>query len=452
MSAIAQTFETILGANAVCPWEALNANPSDSQPCLQSQIAQAVTPKTQIDCIIYPSTPAELAEAIACAHTQRWRVLLCGSGSKLHWGGLAQEIQVVISTARMNRLIEHAVGDMTVTVEAGMRFAELQALLAKSGQFLTADPAYAHTATLGGIVATADTGALRQRYGGIREFLIGISLVRTDGQAAKAGGRVVKNVAGYDLMKLFTGSYGTLGAISELTFRLYPLPAASQTVVLMGDAEAIAQAAATLLASGLTPTAIELLSAAAVKALSLDSSGLNSLGLVARFQSIEISVKKQTEQVLEMGQALGLSGVSLTDAAERSLWQQWQELMEHRASESQIFCKIGVLPARAVETLVKLADLPNLDSPNGTLAIATLHASSGLGTVRCAASPQILLDLRQICQSQGGFLTLLEAPIALKQKLDVWGYPGNALGIMQRLKQQFDSENLFSPGRFVGGI
>ncbi len=443
MSAIAHMFETILGADAVCTGEALKAN----SPSLQSQIAQAITPETQIDCIIYPSTPVELAEAIACAHTQRWRVLICGSGSKLHWGGLAQGIRVVISTARMNRLIEHAAGDMTVTVEAGMRFADLQALLGKSGQFLTADPAYRQTATLGGIVATADTGALRQRYGGIREFLIGISLVRTDGQAAKAGGRVVKNVAGYDLMKLFTGSYGTLGAISELTFRLYPLPTASQTVVLTGAAEAIAQAAATLLASGLTPTAIELLSAEAMKALGFSSGQSSNLGLIARFQGIEISVEKQVEQVLKISSTLGLSGVNLTDAPESSLWQHWQELMEHFLPEPQIFCKIGVLPATAVETLVKLADLTDL-AP----AIATFHASSGLGTLRCRASLQSLLNLRQICQAQGGFLTVLEAPIALKQKLDVWGYSGNALEIMQRLKQQFDSENLFSPGRFVGGI
>ena len=443
MSAIAHTFETILGADAVCTWEALKAN----SPSLQSQIAQAITPETQIDCIIYPSTPAELAEAIACAHTQRWRVLVCGSGSKLHWGGLAQGVQVVISTARMNRLIEHAAGDMTVTVEAGMRFADLQALLAKSGQFLTADPAYRQTATLGGIVATADTGTLRQRYGGIREFLIGISLVRTDGQAAKAGGRVVKNVAGYDLMKLFAGSYGTLGAISELTFRLYPLPSASQTVVLTGAAEAIAQATSTLLASGLTPTAIELLSAEALMALGFSSGQGSNLGLIARFQGIEISVEKQSEQVLKISQMLGLSGVSLTDASESSLWHPLQELMEYRPTEPQIFCKIGVLPAKAVETLVKLADLPDLES-----AIATFHASSGLGTLRCTAPLQSLLDLRQICQNQGGFLTVLEAPIALKQKLDVWGYSGNALEIMRRLKQQFDSENLFSPGRFVGGI
>ncbi|HEY9630982.1 MAG TPA: FAD-binding oxidoreductase [Coleofasciculaceae cyanobacterium] len=447
MSAIAKTFETLLGADAVCAWDAacFQAALPDSQPrSLQFQIAQAITPETHPDCILYPQTAAELAEAIACAHRQRWRVLLCGSGSKLHWGGLATGIQVVISTARINRLIEHAAGDMTVTAEAGMRFADLQALLGKAGQFLTADPAYAHTATLGGMVAAADTGSLRQRYGGLRDFLIGISLVRTDGERAKAGGRVVKNVAGYDLMKLFTGSYGTLGAISELTFRLYPLPTSSQTVVLTGEPAAIAQASATLLASGLTPTRLELLSVGAVKALGRGE----GMGLIGRFQGIEISVEKQAAQMLEIGHVLQLSGTSCTDTDSAALWQQWQELMEQRPPEAPIFCKIGVLPAQAVEALVQLTAL----AAGATPTIATLHASSGLGTLRCQATAQGILDLRQVCQAQGGFLTLLEAPIALKQKLDVWGYPGNALDIMRRIKHQFDSENLFSPGRFVGGL
>jgi glycolate oxidase FAD binding subunit len=122
----------------------------------------------------------------------------------------------------MQQLIEHAVGDLTVTVEAGMQFAHLQAQLAKLGQFLALDPDFPQSATMGGIVATASTGSLRQRYGSVRDQLLGINFVRADGQVASAGGRVVKNVAGYDLMKLFTGAYGTLGAISSVTFRVHP--------------------------------------------------------------------------------------------------------------------------------------------------------------------------------------------------------------------------------------
>lgn len=442
MSSIAQILESIVGAEAICDWQKLD-------PGLRSQIQQAVDANAAIDCVVYPQTPTELEAVIAEAFRQKWRVLLCGNGSKLHWGGLAQGIQFVVSTARLNRLIEHAVGDLTVTAESGMKLADLQAILAKAGQFLPIDPSYADTATLGGIVATADTGALRQRYGGIRDLLIGISIIRTDGKRSKAGGRVVKNVAGYDLMKLFTGSYGTLGAIEQVTFRVYPLAAASRSVVLVGATTEIAQATAAVLASGLTPTAIELLAPPTVSALS--HSGLDlgqGVGLLVRFQSMEVSVEKQAAQVLQVGQALGLHNTLWQDEDEAQLWQQLREHMEVRPQEPQITCKIGVAPSSAATMLDQFSQL----AP--ALTTAVIHAGSGLGTVKVPAtlSTSVLYQLRQRCQEEGGFLSVLEAPIALKQKFEVWGYAGNALEPMQTLKQHFDPANLFSPHRFVGGI
>lgn len=437
MSSIVSTLESLIDASAVCTWERLD-------PVLQSQITQAVKPKTQIECIVYPNSAEELAEVVACSHQNQWRILLCGSGSKLHWGGLAEGVRIVVSTAQMNRLIDHAVGDLTVTAEAGMKLTDLQAILAQQGQFLAIDPAYPSTATLGGIIATADAGALRQRYGSVRDMLIGISLVRTDGNRAKAGGRVVKNVAGYDLMKLFTGSYGTLGAIDQVTFRIYPIPAASRSIVLTGASEKIAQATATLLASGLTPTAVELLAASTVAKLELGQ----NMGVLIRFQSIEVSVEKQAAQMLQVAQALGLQGTEFADANETALWQRLREQMESHSNTPQITCKIGVLPAQVVEVLDKLSHLAS------EMTTGVIHAGSGLGTVRFPAnlSATSLNQMRQLCQSQNGFLSVLEAPIALKQKIDVWGYTGNALTAMQALKKQFDPQNLFSPGRFVGGI
>lgn len=436
MSAIASQVEKIVGSAGVCAWESLNAK--------QPQMSAALVPGTQIDCVVYPATPAELAEVITCASQNRWRVLPCGSGSKLHWGGLAEGVQVVVSTARLNCLIDHAVGDLTVTAEAGMPFAELQATLAKVGQFLAIAPTFPNRATLGGIIATADTGALRQRYGGIRDMLIGLSFVRADGQTAKAGGRVVKNVAGYDLMKLFTGSYGTLGIIDQVTFRLYPLATASQTVMLTGTAAAIAQAAQTLLASALTPTAIELLSDSTVAQLQIG----HGMGLVSRFQGITVSVEQQAAKLLEVGQALDLKGEALTDGDESSLWDKLSERFEDTATAPAITCKIGVLPANAVATLAKVSEMSQSEM---TEAIATIHVSSGLGKLKVSGDtpPKTLLKLRQLCESQGGFLTVLAAPQSIKQQFDVWGYSGNALEWMQKLKQQFDPQNLLSPHRFI---
>lgn len=409
----------------------------------QQAIAQAVTPETKISGVVYPGTQAELAEVVRRAYQNHWGILPCGNGSKLSWGGLGSGINLAVSTQRLNRVIEHAVGDLTITAEAGMKLADLQALLAQAGQFLALDPAYPETATLGGIVATSDAGSWRQRYGGVRDMLLGLSLVRADGAIAKAGGRVVKNVAGYDLMKLMTGSYGTLGIISQVTFRLYPVQTNSQTVVLIGAAEAIAQATQTLLHSALTPTALDVLSTQTVAKLQLGQ----GMGLVARFQSMAASVEAQTSRVLELGQTLSLSHQLYIEADEQQLWQQLAAPISIDTPEP-IVCKIGVRPAEAIATL----DATKTTCPT---AVGLIHASSGLGKLYLdsqTTSPATLLALRTLYQASGGFLSVLQSPIALKQQFEVWGYAGNGLDLMRRLKQQFDPQNILSPHRFVGGI
>ncbi|MEH1824631.1 MAG: FAD-binding oxidoreductase [Nostoc sp.] len=431
----ATDFASIIGEeNAVCLWENIELGQ-------QKRIQQAIASEKFPSCIVYPRTQKQLAAVIAKAHTNNWHVLPCGSGSKLNWGGLAKGIDVVVSTERINQLIEHAVGDLTVTVEAGMKFSDLQALLAKSRQFLALDPTAPESATIGGIVATGDTGSLRQRYGSVRDQLLGITFVRADGEIAKAGGRVVKNVAGYDLMKLLTGSYGTLGFISQLTFRLYPLAEASGTVVLTGKAEAISQAADILRGSALTPVQADLLSNKLVSSLGLGE----GLGLIARFQSISESVKEQSNRVLEVGQKLGLDGAIFADGDEANLWQRLQERIHTSATESVITCKIGVLPTAAVEILTQVE-------------LGLIHISSGLGLLQLESKNQVL-KIRDACgglrlrtQASRGFLTILSAPIVVKEQIDVWGYTGNALPLMRRIKEQFDSKNILSPGRFVGGI
>src|SRR6476469_1650897 len=214
MNAIASKLESVLGNSGVVPWDKIEV-------IHRTRIGQAVTSRTTPKCIVYPKTQEELASITACIEANKWRLLPCGSGTKISWGQQVKDIDIAIGTKHLNRVIEHAVGDLTVTVEAGTKFSDIQALLAPFGQFLALDPAYPQEATIGGIVATADSGSLRQRYGGVRDMLLGITFVRADGQIAKAGGRVVKNVAGYDLMKLFASSYGTLGIICQVTFRVY---------------------------------------------------------------------------------------------------------------------------------------------------------------------------------------------------------------------------------------
>jgi glycolate oxidase FAD binding subunit len=442
-----QELESIAGTSRICSWQ-------DTESLWRERIEKAVAPGTKIDGTVYPNTQSELAAVIACASRNRWGILPFGNASKLDWGGLVKldppdslsepplfegrAGMLAVSTNSINRLIEHAVGDLTVTAEAGMKFADLQQILGKSGQFLPIDPAHPERATLGGIIATADAGSLRHRYRGVRDLLLGISFVRSDGKIAKAGGRVVKNVAGYDLMKLLAGSYGTLGIISQVTFRVYPLPEASGTVVLTGETNALSQVNQILLSSALTPTAVDLLSPQLAEKLDLGKQA----GLAVRFQGIAESVKQQSARLLEVGEKLGLQGSNFSSSDEDRLWQRLSETINNSANNGAITCKIGLRPSAAAAAI---SELPVQD--------AVIHAGSGLGILRFeSATAQMLLQARGVCEAKGGFLTVLTGPIDLKQKLDIWGYNGSAIELMRKIKHQFDPDNILSPNRFVGGI
>lgn len=424
----------------------------------QKKINQAVRETQATNTPIYllfPPTIAILAEIVKEASQQQWRILICGNGSKLNWGNPSTNIQLVVSTQKCDRLIEHAVGDLTVTVEAGMKLVDLQAKLRSHDQFLPIDPSYPETATLGGIVATADTGSWRQRYGGVRDLLLGLSFVRADGEIAKAGGRVVKNVAGYDLMKLFTGAYGTLGIISQLTFRTYPLIATSQTLLLTGKAAQVALACQTVRNSGLTPTALDLISRGILKQLELarDKSGTD-IGLLIRWQTIAESIEQQVNQVKAIAEELNLTPSTHQNEAETELWQRCTDITSQPDSDTAVTCKIGIPPGAAVNFL-QLEQVRSLD-----IAVR-FHSSSGIGALQLKnADPQtiseIRLGMRQAHEPQGkqnpistSFLTVLNAPTSVKQQLDIWGYTGNALETMQTIKNQFDPQNILNPNRFI---
>lgn len=391
-----------------------------------------------------PATWLEMSQIIKDAHQQGQKILPCGQGSKLHWGGLLGNIDLVLSTTNLNQLIDHAAGDMTVTVEAGMGLAELQTILAQANQFLPLGPNLPSGTTIGGAIATALTGSWRQRYGGVRDLLLGISFLRADGELAKAGGRVVKNVAGYDLMKLFTGSYGTLGMITQVTFRVYPLPEASQTLLCTGDLAGITQAAQTLLSSALTPTSFDLLSPRLAQELGAEA----KLGLLVRFQSIPESVQQQSDRLHQLATTCNLQTQTYQDQAEAALWQGLTNQIFPTSPTPTITCKIGIIPTAAAQLLQSLHNLDNS-------SLGLIHAGSGVGWLHLdpvTTSPEIIIKLRQQCQNDQGYLSLLAAPTEYKQQLDVWGYSGNALEIMQKLKQQFDPQAILSPQRFLGNI
>ncbi len=383
--------------------------------------------------ISLPMSAAELAELVTSANQDRSPLIVAGNSTKLDWGGIVTGAKSIVSTQKLDRLIAHAVGDLTITVEAGMKFAKLQEILATAGQFLPLDPAYPDRATIGGIIATADTGSLRHRYGGVRDLLLGISFVRADGKIAKAGGRVVKNVAGYDMMKLFTGSYGTLGILTEVTLRVYPLPTLSGTVIITGAVDGLMKVAKILLASTLTPIAVDVLSTAFSQQLEINSTP----SLVVKFATIAASIAQQSEQLLEIAKAAGLKGGMWQGAQEEQLWNGIQTGIW---GDAAIGCKLGVRSTAAVETIALL------DRSTDNTAKGVIHLSSGIGACALADSSHIK-SLRSHCETAGGFLSVLQAPVAVKQQIDVWGYRGNVVPLMREIKQQFDPLGILNPGR-----
>ncbi|EDX86163.1 FAD binding domain protein [Synechococcus sp. PCC 7335] len=435
------SISALLGEDRCIPWETVD-------PRKQAQIMKAMAKPP--NCLALPHTTQELAQVMALATEQNWRVLPVGQASKLGWGGFAKDIDIALSTVRLNRIVEHAVGDFTVTVEAGLKLSDLSEVLSKEGQFLAVDPAFLDQATIGGIVATADTGSLRQRYGGLRDMLIGVQFVRYDGKLAHAGGRVVKNVAGYDLMKLMTGGYGTLGILSEMTFRLYPAQPVSKSLVLTGTVDAIAQAAAKVRLSGLTPVAFDvtLEDLSNLASLGSERSDPNSaVALVVRFQGIAAGVEEQSEQLVEIANEHQLTTKYLKQAADAQYWQRAATWVR----ADTILCKVGMKPSAIAPLVEKLSGYSNVQS--------RLHGSSGLGWIQWQATAgdgkERIREIewaRSHCQKNGGFLSLLQAPAALKQSIDIWGYTGNAFQVMADIKQKFDPQRLLSPGRFIGGI
>ena len=383
---------------------------------------------------VSPLNVEALSQVTKTAYKHKWTIIPSGKGSKLNWGGIVKTAQILISTEYLNQIIDYAVSDLSVTVGSGVLLKDLQQELAKHNQLLPIDPAYPHLATLGGIVATGDTGSYRRGYGGVRDLVLGLSWVRSDGEVTKAGGKVVKNVAGYDMMKLLTGSYGTLGIMTSITFRLYPIAKDSLTVLVTGQASKINALSQTITQSSLTPTMADLISESLVRHLGLG----DGLGLIMRFQTIPESINAQIAKIKETGTEMTI----YQGDKENNLWQALKQTIREVTAKSDITCKIGIKASQATSLLTFLDSMS---------VLAQIHLSSGVGYLKLDRE-DILPQLRSYLEAEKGFLSVLEASPECKAVFEPWGYTGNALEMMRKIKQQFDPYNLLSPGRFLGNI
>ncbi len=370
--------------------------------------------------LIFPKNKLILSQLVTFAYENHWGVIPTGKGSKLSWGGLCPKTDFLISTVNLNQILDHAEEDLTVTVQSGMTIKDLNGFLASKGQFLPVDPFFPDSATVGGVVATANTVNWRQRYGGLRDLILGLSFVRADGQIVKAGGKVVKNVAGYDLMKLFAGSYGSLGIITDVTFRLFPIPEYSHTLVIRGAAGGIKKLGSLIITSGLTPTMADFISG---------YGDVNS-GLAVRFQSIQPSVEQQIDLVRGWAGELNLSTDNLFEGEETNFWEHLKSQM----IDGGVSCKVGILPSEAVNLLTNFQ------------LKGFINISSGVGYIFLDESTRShrIREIRQFCQLNGGYLSILRSPLALKQQIEPWGYLGNGLTMMKKIKEKFDPRGVFA--------
>jgi glycolate oxidase FAD binding subunit len=386
--------------------------------------------------IVEPGSEQELVKVLKLANEAGIAVVPRGGGTKLDWGNRPRRADLILSTARLNRVIEHAWADMTVSVEAGCTMQTLQETLAQHGQRLALDTLWPSRATVGGVLATNDSGALRLRFGALRDLIIGVTVALPDGTLASSGGKVVKNVAGYDLPKLVTGALGTLGVITRAVFRLHPLPKAARTISCL--ARDVAEAQRFLLAiqdSKLAHSALQ------VRCVAGAPPQVDIL-----FEGVEAGLNAQAEQLKSI-----LAPALLTDPGP-VVWKARGELYS-AAKGSEFNCavaKISVLPAGIGDALTTLASL----SANKVRCNAVVQGT-GLGCIHLEGEPAtiapVLKSLRGEFERSSGSLVIAHRP-ATMPPLDAWGEPGDMLPLMCAIKQQLDPAATLNPGRFVGGI
>jgi glycolate oxidase FAD binding subunit len=361
---------------------------------------------------------------------------------------------LVLGLRRLDRLVEHEPGDLTATVEAGMTMAALQGALRARGQWLSLDPPDPDRATLGGIVATNASGPRRHLYGTMRDLLIGVSVVTADAALVRGGGKVVKNVAGYDVPKLVIGSGGTLGIVVEVTVRLRPVPDAERLVAVVFDRMKDAGAAARAVAgSDLIPDAVELLDPEASRAIGLD--GVGGGALLVGFDGFADQVDWQCDELARVVAPLGGQHAQPLPA---ETWPRLTGAAGAAFERPAAVMRIAVLPAAVAETLEQGASVAR---QRGLSAAWSAHAGVGVATAALFSTRDredvptiaaVLEDWRALAHAGGGFAVLDWAPLAVKDRVPVWDDPGAAGRIMQRIKAQVDPDNLLNPGRFVAGI
>ncbi|HEV2826904.1 MAG TPA: FAD-binding protein, partial [Pyrinomonadaceae bacterium] len=400
---------------------------------------------------VSPGSIAEVCEVMKLASSEGWRVVPAGGMTWLDAGQPLNDVRLVISLRRLNRIIEHQPADLIAVTEAGVTLESFNLALAQKGQWLPLDPPDDGRTTIGGIVATGLSGARQFGYGAPRRHVIGMKVVLADGRLIKVGGRVVKNVAGYDLCKLFTGSYGSLGIIVEVNFKLRPLPFETRSMFVSGEREELLHRARQIIHSRLFPVAVELLSPAMARSAGLVNEAQHLLML--KFDGSSTAVLQQVSGASELMSNCDQPRVMTNDD---DCWRRLAALPLQ--FEEDLVWRVSLPPAD-VSSFLSSFDEANFGNKSSTLR---WQASLGDGRVRVIEQLQRkgeaektpfddgkrLEQFRDAAERLGGRLTIESAPHEIKRQIGTWGSLGSAAAIMQRIKGQLDPHAILSPGRF----
>lgn len=400
--------------------------------------------------VIYPGTDLEISEIIKICSTHKLSLTPYGNGTKISTGNTPNKLELVLSTSRLDKIIDHGSDDLIATAEAGITLQEFQAVLKKKNQQVAVHPPnQKEGCTLGGMINTNDYGPSRLRYGSVRENLLALKFVRADGKIVKGGAKVVKNVAGYDIPKLMTGSLGTLGIITEATFRLYPQQPASNTIIAnINNISQINEINNKILNSDTLLTCFEICN----KAL---NDGKRTSFYAIKIENVGPAVKAQTEQIQSLLTEYDIKKQdTLSGKEETEFWEKVTNFYWQGTTVDNMSLRIRV-------RLKDIAEMINIieDIDIRTKSALKMSVSAGLGiiNVNMTNEPGILKNsyvlISKKLMTLNGHITILRAPELVKIDLDIWGKSdATALNIMREIKHQFDPNNILNPGRFAGWI
>jgi len=378
-----------------------------------------------------PANEEQLGTALRLCAEHEAAVIPWGGGTAMVLGNAPRRMDVVISTERLARIIDHDDANLTVTADSGIVLADLQGQLANQHQFAPLEPPFPDYATIGGIIATNLNGPRRSYYGSVRDLVIGIKVVLIGGEKIKAGGKVVKNVAGYDMCKLFVGSLGTIGIISEATVRLAPLPETSGTLVVSGGFGDMQQFATELSCSRLLPSAVI-----------LRVEGSHSQ-VAVRLEGFAETVARSERDLEGIAGKLGLKPQILSRDEHSALWRP----IEDFPLQSKLVFRV-TLPRAELFPLVQTVSTWE----NVTIVADAIAGTAWMAAALSVTAPRPFLELASMARERRGHAIIFSSPVELKRGVEVWGEAPATVSLMRGIKHQFDPNELLNPGRFLGAL